>query len=211
MEQWALELFGYVASALVVISLMMSSIIRLRVVNLIGAAAFAVYGLLIHAYPVAVVNGAIVLINLYYLQAYFRTKEFFRLLEIQASSDYLRYFLSFYRDEIKRFLPEFDFDPMASQLIVLVLRDMLPAGLFIGERRDEHTLEVKLDFVIPQYRDFKVGRYLYAEQADFFRERGIREVVSNPGREVHSSYLRKMGFQPAGGHDRPEVYRLRLD
>jgi GNAT superfamily N-acetyltransferase len=210
MEQWMLELFGYVASALVVISLMMSSIIRLRVANLIGAAAFAVYGLLIHAYPVAVVNGAIVLINLYYLQAFFRTKEFFRLLEIQASSDYLRYFLRFYRDEIKRFLPEFDFDPMASQLIVLVLRDMLPAGLFIGEHRDEHTLEVKLDFVIPQYRDFKVGRFLFEQQADFFRERGVRQIVSTPGNDIHAAYLRKMGFHAAGEDHTGGLLRLPL-
>ena len=47
---------------------MMSSILKLRVINLVGAALFTVYGLLIGAYPVAVMNLFIVLIDLYYLR-----------------------------------------------------------------------------------------------------------------------------------------------
>jgi len=52
-----LELLGYLASGLIVIAMMMSSILWLRMINTVGAAAFAVYGLLIHAYPVALLNG----------------------------------------------------------------------------------------------------------------------------------------------------------
>jgi len=54
-----LELVGYAASALIAISLMMSSILRLRLINLAGAAAFATYGLLIRAYPVAVLTESL--------------------------------------------------------------------------------------------------------------------------------------------------------
>jgi hypothetical protein len=71
------EIIGYIASILVAVSLMMSSILKLRVINLIGAACFTVYGLLIDAYPVAVVNFIIVLIDLYYLYGYpWRIKQF---------------------------------------------------------------------------------------------------------------------------------------
>jgi hypothetical protein len=66
-HRFILELFGYAASALIAISLMMSSILRLRIINLAGAAAFATYGLLIHAYPVVVLNSCIVLVNVFYL------------------------------------------------------------------------------------------------------------------------------------------------
>ena len=64
----AYEIIGYIASALVAVSLMMSSILKLRVINLVGAALFTAYGLLIGAYPVAVMNLFIVLIDLYYLR-----------------------------------------------------------------------------------------------------------------------------------------------
>ena len=66
------EMLGYMASVFVAISLMMRSVTKLRVINLIGAVLFTAYGLVIAAYPVAVVNGFIVLVNIYYLQQTWR-------------------------------------------------------------------------------------------------------------------------------------------
>lgn len=199
MQPWALELLGYVASVLVAVSLMMSSILRLRLINLVGATVFTVYGLLIDAYPVAAVNLFIVFINLYYLRGMLRTREYFRLLEVEPGSDYLRYFLDFHAAQIRRFFPGFDpAAAAAAPLAVFVLRDTVPAGLLLGEVRGS-TLHVQLDFVIAQYRDFKIGRYLFAEQAGFFRGRGIAEILTVPETAEHAAYLRRMGFAPAGG------------
>ena len=66
------EMLGYMASVFVAISLMMRSVTKLRVINLVGAVLFTAYGLVIAAYPVAVVNGFIVLVNIYYLQQTWR-------------------------------------------------------------------------------------------------------------------------------------------
>mgnify|MGYP001770021993 CR=1 FL=1 len=52
-----LEVVGFAASALVAISLMMSNVFWLRVINLVGGAVFTVYGILIHSAPVAVMNA----------------------------------------------------------------------------------------------------------------------------------------------------------
>ena len=79
----AYEIIGYIASALVAVSLMMSSILKLRVINLVGAALFTLYGLLIGAYPVAVMNLFIVLIDLYYLHEMVSLREHFTLFEVQ--------------------------------------------------------------------------------------------------------------------------------
>jgi GNAT superfamily N-acetyltransferase len=205
-----LELLGYVASVLVAVSLMMSRIVRLRVINLVGSLAFTVYGMLIGAYPVAAVNGFIVLINLWFLWKMLRTREYFRILEIEPDSEYLRYFLSVHADDVRRFLPEFAHAPERRELTFFVLRDLVPAGLFVGEKRDEGRLWVRLDYVIPAYRDFKIGRYLYEECADFFRDRGIREIRSPSGTAVHARYLRKMGFTPVDPREPVGVYRLEL-
>ena len=74
------EIIGYVASLLVAISLMMSNIIQLRIVNMIGAATFSVYGILIGSIPVAGMNGFIVFINIYYLTKIYSAVEYFRFL-----------------------------------------------------------------------------------------------------------------------------------
>jgi hypothetical protein len=200
-----LELVGYAASVLVAVSLMMRSILRLRLVNLVGSATFTVYGALIGAYPVAAVNGAIVLINLYHLRQMLGSREYFDLLRVRPDAQYLRSFLEFHREEIRRFLPGFSHAPRERDVTFFVLRDMVPAGVFVGERRGEGVLRVALDFVTPQFRDLRTGRYLFRDRAEFFRELGVRTIESSPGSPVHEKYLRRMGFQPEGG-----VYRLRV-
>ncbi len=69
------ELLGYLASLFVAISLMMRSLTRLRVINLVGCLLFVVYGLIIGAYPVAVMNTFILLVNLYHLQHSFKATD----------------------------------------------------------------------------------------------------------------------------------------
>jgi len=66
-----IEWLGYLGSVLVAISLMMTSIIKLRIINMMGAVCFAVYGFTIHAMPVAVINSLLIVINLYYLARIF--------------------------------------------------------------------------------------------------------------------------------------------
>ena len=65
---------GYLASVLVAISLMMSDIKKLRWWNLCGAALFVAYGLAIAAFPVALVNLFIVIIDCYYLTKLYRVE-----------------------------------------------------------------------------------------------------------------------------------------
>lgn len=207
MNPFYYELVGYAASVLVAISLVMSSILRLRVINLVGSALFTVYGLLIRAYPIAVVNFVIVLINLYYLYEMLRKREYFNLLEVQPDADYLRAFVNFYEKDIRRFLPGFRYQPDADQLAFFVLRNMVPAGLFIGRREPPDRLVTVLDFVIPGYRDFKIGQYVFGPQAGFFGQRGIHTICSAPGNPAHESYLKRMGFERPSGED---AYLLRV-
>src|SRR3954470_5978159 len=179
-NHFVLELVGYGASLLIAISLMMTSILRLRVINMVGAAAFSVYGFLICALPVALLNGFIVLVNAFHLARIFRAKQYFRLLPLKPDSQYLPYFLNFYGEEIRRILPDFEYRPSANQILLFVLRDCSPVGAFIAEQKPGGVLRVVLDFVIPRYRDLKIGRFLFVEQAAFFRERGIKEIIISP-------------------------------
>jgi len=62
-----IEALGYASSTIVAISLMLKDMRWLRVVNSVGALVFVVYGLLVPAYPVAALNGFIVMVNVYHL------------------------------------------------------------------------------------------------------------------------------------------------
>lgn len=202
-----LEAVGYLASILVAVSLTMTSILRLRIVNLVGSVCFTAYGALIGAWPVAAVNFAITLINLWHLAQIARAKEYFHLLEVQPSSEYLREFLRFHRAEIERFLPGFEARPAPGQVAFFVLRDMVPAGLFLAEPHGTDGLMVKADFVIPGYRDFKIGDFVFRENAQAFASRGVRTICSPPGSREHAHYLRRLGFHEERTPSGETLYR----
>ena len=63
------EWIGYVAMATVLISFLMKSIIKLRIVNSFGGLLFVFYGVLLEpiSKPVIITNEFILCINLYYL------------------------------------------------------------------------------------------------------------------------------------------------
>lgn len=204
------EIIGYIASLLVAVSLMMSSILRLRVINLIGSLFFSIYGLLIHAYPVAVMNFFIVLIDLYYLYQMISTREFFRLLEVRPDSEYLHYFLNFYQQDIQKSQPGFSFTPADGQMIFFILRNLIPAGLIIGEIQGEDSLHIRLDYAIPGYRDLKIGRFVYQQHSQDLRKRGIRKIYADPGAAVHARYLRQMGFEAENAPDGTAVYGYKI-
>lgn len=189
-----LELLGYLASVLVALSLTMSSLLKLRLISLAGSTTFVIYAFLIKAYPIVAVNCVIVVINIYFLHRMFTSKTYFELLEVNSDSTYLQYFLEFYREDIKHFIPEYRFAPDKTQMIIFVLRNMVPAGLFIGRKNDQGELKIFLDFVIPDYRDLKIGTYLYYK-SQFFQQHGIRKLISTPKNKAHDKYLQRMGFQ----------------
>lgn len=192
------ELIGYVGSGLVVISLMMRSLLRLRVINLVGAAIFTVYGVLIEAPPVWLVNGAIVLIDVYHLRTLLGGAEpTFEILEVDADTAYLRRFLTRHRDEIAASQPSFT-GLGAEHRVFLILHELAPVGVFAARPdASEATAAVDLDYVIPGYRDLKPGRFLYADPA-VRRRLGVERVVTAPGSSRHRQYLERIGFERQG-------------
>jgi hypothetical protein len=191
------ELIGYLGSILVAISLMMKSLLRLRLINLFGALFFTIYGILLKAYPVAVLNGMIVGIDIYYLVQMWRQKDFFTFLEVSPNSEYLRAFVEFYRDDIAEIIPNYSYQAEERLLCFFILRNMVPAGLFIVKVQSEEA-HVELDYVIPNYRDLQVARFIFEENAAFFIERGIERFISEESSDVHRKYLEKMEFVKTG-------------
>lgn len=61
------EWVGYLGSLILLLSYLMRSVNKLRIVGIIGCAVFLVYGWLDESWPVVITNAAIILINLYYL------------------------------------------------------------------------------------------------------------------------------------------------
>ncbi|KAA3619951.1 MAG: hypothetical protein DWQ05_04290 [Calditrichaeota bacterium] len=196
MEINAIQLFGYFGSVLIAVSLTMRSIVRLRWINLFGATVFSIYGLLVNAVPVFLLNGFIVLIDIYYLLQMHRQKNFFEILEkSRIAAPYLQRFFKFYEKDITVFFPDFQPEKIINPLLFIILRDMMPIGVFIGEPTEVGTLEIKLDYVIPDYRDLKSAYFLYGKKQQFFRDNKISRLEIKSDVDKHVRFLEKMGFK----------------
>ena len=61
------EILGTIASIIVLLSFLMKGEKNIRIVNIFGAICFVVYGIMINAFSVWFLNGALCLIHLYKL------------------------------------------------------------------------------------------------------------------------------------------------
>lgn len=194
MEITILQWIGYIASVIVAVSLAMNSIVKFRWINLIGAITFSTYGFLIGALPVGFLNGLIALIDVYYLIIIYNKKETFETMEIRADNKYLLRFLEFHNTEIQKFFPDFTYKPEMNTISFFILRNTAVAGLFLAHREDNNILKVGLDYVIPEYRDFKNGKYIYLRLRRKFIDDGFDTIMATGKSVKYSKYLKKLGF-----------------
>jgi hypothetical protein len=197
-------LVGYLASALVVISLTMTSVVRLRFISLLGSITFAIYGVLIESAPIVITNTAIIGINAWFLRKEFASGTSggvdLGASPIRPDSPFLQDFVAFHLADIHRFQPDFELPTGDDVTAWLLNRDGLPAGLLIG-RRSGPTLTIDLDYVLGPWRDSRLGDWLFGRGADVFRRDGITTVRSHGSTEAHRKYLERMGFHPAPDGD----------
>lgn len=188
-----IELVGYIGSLLVALSLLMSNIKKLRMLNLLGSLSFAVYGFLTKTYPVLLVNLFISVINIWYLAQMAMRKDFFKILEVQPTDAYLENFLNFYCADIKLFFPNFNIKKITSPKCVFILRNLISVGLFIYTTKED-TAIIELDYVTPEYRDFKNAGYFFTGKNFNQVFPGIKYLKIQTSSKKHLNYLLKTGF-----------------
>lgn len=194
-----IEWFGYLASLIVLVSLTMSSIIKLRLINLFGCTSFALFAFLINSYPTMFMNLGITAINIYYLWKYFKEEEKFKLISVAAKGEYFNYFLSTNRSEIELHAPIEEL--RTAHTAFFMLRNNMVAGVLVGNIDNQGVFSILLDYATPEYRDFKLASHFYETNPEFIKERGISSLVATPTIESHRKYLIRVGFKLIDGED----------
>lgn len=184
-----IEIIGYVGSALVIVSMLMTSVVMLRVINTIGSVIFCTYALCIHSYPTAAMQVALIIINVINLRKLLNTKKEYSVIKLSGTDNFPKYFLEQNSNDIKKIFPEFS-GPQNSDSIYLICCHSDCAGILVGEANPDNTLSVTLDYTTPAYRDTSVGKFLYNE----LKEKGIKKLTAKTSIDQHAKYLLKMGF-----------------
>ncbi|MCR5590020.1 MAG: YgjV family protein [Lachnospiraceae bacterium] len=188
-----IEMIGYLGSALVLVSMLMTSVVKLRLINLTGSIIFAGYALMIRSYPTALMNIALAGINIFYLVRMFREQKIYDAIPADRNDGYFSYLLDRYHDDILRCFPDTALDA-AADVTYLVCCDSDPACLFLGKETAPGKLEVVLDYATPVYRDASAGKFLYRRLA----EDGYETLAFRQNAEAHVAFLKKTGYENRG-------------
>lgn len=188
-----IEAIGYTGSALVLVSFLMVSVVKLRIVNSIGSIIFTIYAFIIHSYPTAIMNLCLVAINIYYLIKMSNTGETTReydLVEVTPDDSMLKYTVDRQKKDIEDSFPGISTDFSTSNSAFLICYNGAPAGIFVGKRDENGVMDIQLDYSLPEYRDFSIGKFIFSK----LPEKGINSLTYNGPDEHHKDYLNKYNF-----------------
>lgn len=191
--EFILELVGYLGSLLVIVSMLMTSVVKLRIINTVGSVIFCTYAFLIHSYPTAIMQICLIIINIINLHKLNNTKKEYAAVSTKAQDGFLSHFLFANSSDIKKYFPDFA-APDSSDKIFLITCEQVPAGILIAKDEGNDTLHIKLDYTTPAYRDCSAGKFLYTH----LKRLGIKKLIAETKIPTHEKYLHKMGFLPDG-------------
>ena len=188
--------FGYLASLLLALGLLVGNDLKFRWLNTGGNIAFITYGLILGAVPIILTNSILLCINLYRLYKIYNRKELFELLEFTNGGVMIDRFLLFYQKDIAAYFPHFKREQLEGNINFVVLRDLVIANIFCVKPGAEGNAEVILNYTVPKYRDYKIGPFLFDKEKEQLIAKGIRRVYYT---EVHNrhhlKFLTLTGFK----------------
>lgn len=189
------QIIGYVATLLLALSLMVNNDLRFRWLNTFGCLSFILYGVFIQAFPVILTNSLLLLINVYYLLKIYRAVEVFDLIEFTGNENLVKKFLAFHQNDIRSYFPEFSTNDNTGYLRFVVLRDLVIANMFVARLDNGGTATVELNYTVPKYRDYKVGKFIFDKEKDFLLSKSVKKIVyTNVHHPKHLQFLKVMGF-----------------
>ena len=186
------ELIGYLGSLLVIVSMLMTSVVKLRIINTIGSVIFAIYAQLIHSYPTAAMQYCLIIINLVNLIKLLNIKKEYSVVELNSHDSFVQTFLSQNANDIKKFFPDFTMTEKAGE-VYFIYSGNTSVGILIGEKSEaDSSLNIFLDYTTPAYRDTSVAKFLFT----YLESQGIQtfKVAAANLVPAHEKYLKKMGF-----------------
>lgn len=195
-----IEIIGWTGSAVLVVSLLQTRVVRLRLINLVGCLVLIGYNWVVGVWPMVGLNVVLAVINVVYLWRMLSTRHderSYSVIEVDPDDRYLAHVLAVHREDIVRHNPGFVHDPAAGHASFLVVRGDETVGVVLVRDAGDGVAQVVLDYVTPRYRDLSPGEFVY-RTSEVFTSRGYRKVLTPAG--MVAPYYARIGFRQEGPH-----------
>lgn len=185
-----LEIFGYIGSVLLIISMMMTSLVKLRIINIIGSIISTIYSVVYGAYAVVFLNIGMISMNVLQLVRSLRSRTAFSCIKTDINDASVVHFLNFYKNDIKKLFPQADVADTKEKEIFLIYSNAEPVGVMIGSRFG-NTMHIDIDYTAPKFSDGTLAKYIYPA----LKDTGLtRFTASKNSTALRLKHLSKMGF-----------------
>lgn len=200
-----LEVVGWAGSVVLVLSLAQARVLRFRALNLGASVVLAGYNLALGIWPMVAMNTVIVGIDLFHIARLLRSRDdasTYEVVPVGADEEYVRYLLRRHAADVERHNPGFAWDgdrPGRSAYLVLRQDETVGMVLLSEAGPASGTARVELDYVLPRFRDFSVGKFVY-RRGGLLAQRGYARLLAPTGRMVDAErYFPRVGFRREGG------------
>ncbi len=210
-----LEVIGWLGSAVLVWSLAQARVLRFRALNLVASVVLTGYNAALGVWPMVAMNTVIAGLDTYHLVRLLRSRDdeaTYQVVEVEPDEAYLHHVLQQHAPDIERHNPGFSWDGGADakpgRAAFLVLRDIETVGVVLLSDHGGGEGAVELDYVLPRFRDFSVGKFVYRRDGLLHRLGFTRLVASSRMRDARE-YFTRVGFTPMGDDPQRMVMDVR--
>jgi GNAT superfamily N-acetyltransferase len=126
---------------------------------------------------------------------------------ISFDSEEFKSFMDEWEADIEKIFPHYSEDDAQYGEVFSIRVEGSIAGLFIYQYKGEE-LHVSVDFVIPKFRNKGIGKKLFEDKFDEFKEQGFKSIVTLTDNNLHAAYLASCGFELQAKH--PDWFELKL-
>jgi hypothetical protein len=191
-DGYVLEIIGWLGSALLVFSVLQSKFMRFRITNGIASAVLVAYNAALSVWPMVAVNTVLVIVDLYFIWALSRDKRQAKAFTYAEATPSLRqWFLDRFGADLERYHPGFaaQSDPETA----VIFHQDRAVGLVAWRRSPGDAAELLADYVVPAYRDYAPGAYVYSATGPL-RAAGLRQLTAEQPLPSVAAYLTALGF-----------------
>lgn len=193
------ELIGYAGSLIIAVSMLMTSILKMRWMIFSGNVVFIVYGVMIGAYPIILLNGFNMVVNAYFIWQAYKLQGNYAVLPSNMTSPMMERFLVYYADDIRKYFPAFQrFEK--EDIVFLIVKGTAVISVAGFRKNNDGSFNVVVDYVAKTHRNMKPGKLLF-ERENIFSLLNTDTIYAQSYHLRHTVYLHRMNFKPTETKD----------
>lgn len=188
-----IDWFGYSASIVVLVSLTMTSMVKLRAINFIGCILFSAFAYIIGSWPTVFMNLSIACVNALLLYRLYYPKASLQILSTSINSEYFQHIISHYQHDITSTSTA---EKLSHSTHAFYLLKNNHIQTLLAGRVDEHgCFEMSFNYLLPGVIQTKPTAHYLNEQATFLSLIGIRSLRVYEASPSAQAKLLKIGFK----------------